>query len=299
MTGWSNVLQYAGVNLPDLIIEHTNRNFYGLCDELFGDLLAGRSCLPANNDDQFFAHLIRENVFTLTVKDDFISNYLREAIVAHAYRKVSPEFLAEAESFRDRTSPWLLFTVRLDNRAWVNQEEGWIQLIRQLKIDFPGLGVMFDGLSSDSVKGWTTGWMSLEAELAVANKVKESVGDLPIIFGIGRTFFESIVLCDMVDAFVAPVGSGMTVYKWLTNKPGVAFSNRTTLNNERTWGPLRVWDYNCEIIEPAHYLPMDKVTDVDGGRDQQSRANFMLDWKDLYAFVRPFLAERFPQIERA
>ncbi|MDC7676491.1 hypothetical protein [Asticcacaulis machinosus] len=296
MTGWSNLLQNSPLHHADFIVEHDNQNFFGFISEVFGDLLKDEAYFKANNDEEMRNFLFSNNAFSITVKDENISDFLNGKILAYARTQVSKEFLEKCESLKRNSKPLLLITIRLDNRAWLNQNEGWAALILKLKETFPMLAIVVDGLSSDAVKGWTTGWMSLDAEVVIADKIAADIDNqLPIIFGVGRPFFEGLILCDYADVYIAPLGTGMVCYKWICNKPGIAFSNSAALNNEHQQAPLRVWDNFGESVIPSNYLPMDRVIDVEFVRDDPTRANFTMEWADLHDFAQPLLRAWFPE----
>ena len=98
----------------------------------------------------------------------------------------------------------------------------------------------------------------------------------------------------------------MTLYKWISNLPGLTFSNRAVLAriSQRTWTHLRVWDnprFRHDVVPTAH-LSGDVVMDVESARGHVSRANFHLDWIDLYeasaAFVRGWAERKDERRER-
>jgi hypothetical protein len=159
--------------------------------------------------------------------------------------------------------------------------------------DFPGLSLIVDGLSSDTAKGWTTHWMSMEAEPEMAAAVQAALpADLPVMLAVGRKFAESLVLMAAADVFIAPSGSGMALYKWLYNLPGLASSNRSVLDEKcpDRW-PLRVWHdkrYRRDLV-PTLHLSHELVTDGEVARGQVTRANFHLDWQEIYKAAVPLL----------
>lgn len=289
LSGWDNFFGVSTVR-PAVYLVYDRQNFFGGLDEIFPEWVGSDAVRIVAHDDAVFDLMLRENLFIMSIKDEQVTHALSRRLVNQSRAQAGPEFLARAQAFRDACDPLILVTLRLDNRAWEEQRQGWPALILELQKDFPRLGVMLDGLSSDSVKGWTTGWMSLEAELDLARSIAADLeGKAPVIFGVGARFCESIVLCDMVDAFLAPAGSGMAIYKWINNKPGLTISNEAVLNETQPFGPLRVWDHYRENIVKANYLPSKYVTDVGGVRGDRTRSNFSLDWRDLYPFALNFL----------
>jgi hypothetical protein len=137
--------------------------------------------------------------------------------------------------------------------------------------------------------------MSLDAELNVANAVRAALpSEMPVMCGVGRTFHESLTLMSVADLFIAPSGTGMAFYKWIFNLPGLAFSNRSVLDEASPlkW-PLRVWHdptYRHDITLTEH-LSHELVTDSNPERDSITRANFHLNWKSLYEVAERYISE--------
>jgi hypothetical protein len=245
--------------------------------------------------------MLEQNLLLITVKDEFFTKDFAQRVLQRARSKCSPEFLAEVDELKANTKPLIITTIRLDNRAWIEQREGLPALFSKLRQDFPRLGLIIDGLSSDTAKGWTTSWMSMEDELAAANAVKAALpSDMPVVLSVGRPFVESIVLIDAAEMFIAPSGSGMSLYKWISNLPGLAFSNRTVLDLKSSFGwPLRVWHnkaYRHDLVPTVH-LDGELVTDGDSARNQVTRANFHVDWQNIYAAALPLIGSLTNDIE--
>ena len=93
-------------------------------------------------------------------------------VLPEARAKCSPEFLNDGKELRATARPLVVTTTRLDNRVWIEQREGPPALFGRLRQSYPHLGLILDGLSSDTAKGWTTMRMALDAELEIANHVR-------------------------------------------------------------------------------------------------------------------------------
>ena len=285
MSGWDGAIRGdAGGAKPACILEYAGQDFYGSIADLYPDWLEGVAAFRCADDEAILTKQLDENLLLATVKGDFLALELVERIVSKAKAEVSEDFRRELQAFVTSCWPKMLITIRLDNRAWVEQVEGYAALVNALRAKLPRLGVVVDGLSSDSIKGWTTGWMSLKDELDVAEEIEALLDpSIPVFRSVGRLFRESIVISESVDFFVAPSGSGMTIYKWLTNKPGVAFSNSSVMNkaSPHRW-PLTVWDRFRAGVIPALYISAEDVRDVPSKRDHISRFNFSLNWSVLF-----------------
>jgi hypothetical protein len=293
-TGIANCASSNNFNKIENFLLHDNQNFFGLINELFIDKLNSNYNVEyLKNENEIFLKSMIDNYFLLTIKDEYVTDDFALRVINNVFLKVNDNFKYEADSFCADKWPLIVITVRLDNRSWIEQGEGYACLLNSLFEKFPNIGVIIDGLSSDSNKGWTTAWMSLDADLNMAEIIRSNLNpSLPCMFSVGRTFYESIYLNHSANFFVAPSGSGMAVYKWLSNMPGIAFSNRSVLdeNSPDKWH-LRVWHNPIfrDNLAPTAHVPYDFVVDGDIMREHISRSNFHMDWKNLYAFTMNFI----------
>jgi len=296
LSGWANLFSVAPLDGIDRFLIFRDQDFFGSLTQLFPEEMRQARIDTVQNDDEVFDFILRDNLLIFSVRDENISVELTDRIVRHAYSVCSDTFLQRARDMRIKASPLMLITIRLDNRSWREQLTGWVHVFRQLHKKYPNIGLIIHGLSGDSAKGWTTTWMSVDAELAVANYIEHKLSkQMPVINIVGQRFAESIVLSDLTDAFVAPSGSGMALYKWITNKPGVAFSNRVVLDTKRPFVAIRVFDKFRPGITPARYISADCVRDIeDNNHGIPHRNNFSMNWRDLLAAVDAMLTELFP-----
>lgn len=293
-TGLANVLAMSDVTRIGAFLLFEGQNFFGDLLELFPESVPDTgSIVSVKSDEAVFLETLQRNLLTFTVKDEFFTLDFVRRVIDRAHRVCSPEFLESVKKLKSEAHPLVLTTIRLDNRAWIEQRSGLPALFTRLREDFPRLGLVVDGLSSDTPKGWTTYWMSMAEELALANEVRADLPpDMPVVLGVGRPFAESIVLMGSADLFIAPSGSGMAIYKWIFNMPGLAFSNRSVLDEKcpDRW-PLRVWHdkrYRSDLVPTVH-LSHELVIDGEVARKQVTRANFHLDWMEIYKAAQPLV----------
>lgn len=293
-TGWANVLAAIDADRIGAFLLYTEQNFFGDLTELFPDSVPNSDrIISVRNDDALFLETLKNNLLTFTVKDEFFPADFTRRLLERAYRMCSPQFLQEVQRLRRQTHPLVVTTIRLDNRAWIEQREGMPALFNKLHEQFPRLGLVMDGLSSDTPKGWSTYWMSMASELEMACSIRaELPPGMPVMFGVGQKFAETLVLLSVCDLFIAPSGSGMALYKWLFNMPGVAFSNRSVLDEKspERW-PLRVWHdrrFRSDLVPTVH-LSHELVTDGEVARKHLTRSNFHLDWMEIYQASVPLI----------
>ncbi|MFG1411939.1 tetratricopeptide repeat protein [Xanthobacter sp. VTT E-85241] len=292
VSGWDPFFRHGGAALTDFYVVHDHVRMLGSVGELYEDEVAksplGVKALRPNEDPVDL--ILRHGALLLTIKNRFVSADLATRVVKWAYRNCSEEFLTKARAFRASCEPMVLITIRLDNRCWVEQGTGWIELIKALKGEFPRIGFLLDGLNRGTVQGWTHALMSLEAEEKISDPIVDACGDDGRIFNsIGCTIAESLVLADLADCFIAPVGAGMAKYRWIANLPGVAFSNVAFSQAQSFDG--RLYDHFREGAVAAVHVAPEDVRDVQERLGVASRANFSMDWQALHRLAVPFLAD--------
>lgn len=283
VSAWHNALALAqGVSIARLWIYEGQAFFAPLPDIVAPLIPPGAATQGVHDEDAFFKESVESGELLFTVKDDYLRTELVERIIALCREQCDPAFVERARAFKAQHRPIILFTLRLGNRAWINQENGWPDFVRRILESYPNAAFVIDGMNSDTTKAWTTSWMSLEQEVDMAQSIVRQIGpETPVMTAVGGKLCESVHLCELIDCFVSPAGTGMIVYKWLTNKPGLSFSNTVVMNPAHGFGNLRVWDRYRDDIVAADYMPIEHITDVEVMHDDPSRTNFLLDGRVL------------------
>ena len=218
--------------------------------------------------------------------DDRVTDDLARRVLDWAKSLCPPSFLGELAALKAGGGPMLLVTLRLGNRAWIEQEEGLVAVLRALGEEFPGLVAVLDGLNAFNHEGTSHALMSVEAEQALAQRLVAALeGQVRVVNTIGCPLVESLMYCEAVDAYLAPIGAGMAKVRWVANKPGVAYSNTTMLAP----GHLDGWLYDNpryrEAPVQALRIPRESVTDSPlESKWGSMRDNYSFDWREL---VRP------------
>lgn len=287
-TAWFNIFRDVESGSLKRFINFNRQNFFGTISDLYGVSEDDIQYIDTE-EDSFVASLRMGGVF-LGVKDEIFCAEFSEKLISYAQSQCSAEFLAELKALRENHFPIIVSTIRLENRAWIEQVEGYASVFHGILGAHPKAAFVLDGLSSDTIKGWTTSWMSLEDELQTSREIVKRLTELSypdkpkVIMAVGRVFFEAFLLCNAASCFIAPAGSGMMLYKWISNLPGIAFSNSTALDEVNGEWHLRVWHnpaYRYDVVPTVH-LPSKAVTDEPFNEERpKSRANFHLDWRDL------------------
>jgi hypothetical protein len=294
LSGWARLFSLVGPEAPDHIVSLARGRIYPDLPALYPEhaaAIAGRR-LEAADEKELAALLHDRRLLLVTVRDQFISGDLARRILRAARRACAPAFLGRLSALRAEAPLMLLVTLRLGNRAWVEQEEGLVALLRALGEEFPGLAVVLDGMNAGAERGSTHGLMSLEAEAALAARIEAGLaGALRVENAVGAPMAESLALCAAADAFLAPIGAGMAKCRWIANKPGLAYSNPMMLRPESYDGRLYDNPRFREAPRRAVFLAPGQVREVEAQRHGQAfRANFSMDWRALHAPARALLA---------
>ncbi len=84
----------------------------------------------------------------------------------------------------------------------------------------------------------------------------------------------------------------MAKYRWITNKPGVAYSNEKCLSPGDPDGHL--YERFREDLVPMEYVDIADVTDVEVRHGERFRANFSMDWQAPHRKIASLLARSVP-----
>ncbi|SDR05937.1 M48 family metallopeptidase [Brevundimonas sp. 374] len=283
VSGWDAFFKYCPRDRrPDAIAYSGNLRMMGDVTEIYPEFCSQIREIVVCDDEAQLAALPRaRNAIVLTLKDDFVTEGLARRMLSWAGDNVSEEFQAEIADFRSRCYPVILVNVRLDNRAWIEQAEGFAELFKALRLVHPAIGFIIDGINSGVTQGWTHADMSVDRERQLARSLINSTDDVMIYDSIGCTVAESLVIAEMADGFIGHVGAGMAKYRWVANLPGVAFSNETFSTPGHRDGQL--YDSYREGARKAIHVPQSAVRDDRSpGAPVGTKANFSMNWQSVY-----------------
>jgi hypothetical protein len=190
-----------------------------------------------------------------------------ERVYRAASKKCSADFLEMVTEIKEKkeTFPLLWINVRGHNKSWVSQEEGYANIINKLSEDFPNLGIVIDG------------W--IDCNEVVENIQKQLKPTVKVYNTLGCPLPESIVWGHYIDAYIAVVGSGLTITSWLNDKPGVAYANRGHLKQKNFWSKVKE-----KSIEP-NFLDFSEIVEV----GTSGWANYEINWEVIYEKILPIL----------
>lgn len=296
ISGWPMLFDAAGSNL-DAILLNRKIQAYGGIDILYPEIISSNNiqvlelAQGQTPDVSAFELAMEHNLVVVRIGDNYITQDLATRIENWAEDAIAPERVQHYKNVLKDCFPLVLINIRLGNRSWVEQAEGYAQVLNALAKDFPKLGVVIDGLNSGTDTLSTHALMSLAEEQDLVAKIIDGlVPEITVCDTIGCPIAESIYLGKRIDAYLAPVGAGMAKYRWVSNKPGVAFANETMMRPVDYDGRLYDQVKFREAPRQATFVPVSAVRNVEESRLGQSmRANFSMDWQPVYETLRDLL----------
>jgi hypothetical protein len=147
-------------------------------------------------------------------------------------------------------------------------------------VDFPSLGVVFDGWSRIERED-ERGELMIAKDKATEQEILEILPpDIQAYSTIGSMSYEKVVWAYAIDLYVIPLSSGSTAVSWIANKPGVMHAN-SSINTE----PLREQvTYSRENVVPPVFVPVECIVDQEASPYILSVAcqNYDFDWRIVY-----------------
>jgi hypothetical protein len=195
---------------------------------------------------------------TATKIDDALANKIRRAAEAR-FAAEAPERWQSAEALSSKGQYVLYVNLRSHNKAWVEQDEGIIAIIRALRSVYDGDIIVY-------LDGWAD---CEESARSIASTPIDRVAYVMGLMGLHAGFPETLHWAFRCDFFVAVIGSGLVPLTWIANKPGICYGDTGHLHQMNYWQDVRhgsapiswpaasqIWDhenlyYTNYSIEPA------------------------------------------------
>lgn len=274
------------------IINKISKVFIGVheflnIEDIFPEL-SGK-VVRCSTEIEFFRLLIEKNYISVRVTGKLIQHKLADRIYKTSVQKCDNEFIELVKQVENQHFPLLWIQVRNFRVKWLSQVEGLASLIRQLSDDFPNLGVVFDGWSlpeRQEHRGIVVSKIRKEKSCMenIINLLPEGIG---IYSTIGDPIYKTIVWAYAVSLYVVPMGSGIALIRWIANKRGVVYGNKSYFNLfEVQMNSLNSHRENCA---PLISVPLSYIREVKPGYPE---SDYDLDWKVLYEEVMNILTKQ-------
>ncbi|OYY73984.1 MAG: hypothetical protein B7Y40_06935 [Gammaproteobacteria bacterium 28-57-27] len=199
-------------------------------------------------------------IFLVRLGDSFIPLGIPNRILERSALKCD-EFEAKEEG-----ELRVVFGLRLENRTWINQLDGLIELAKYLKNKALNLTVVVDGhdLIESTGQAHTSllegqGHDIVKQEKQIVDQLERQLGGLSIriVDAVAISLDCSLKWIESSDFFIAPWGAGLAKYKWVCNLPGVVFTNNWNIVNKDDLGiyessSVREGAFPCVYVAPVY-----------------------------------------------
>ena len=239
------------------------------------------------------ANFYYNNLFWIRVTDNYVSNSLAEKVIGSPVNKGSCP----------KNEVSVAFGLRMENRTWENQKEGWLAIIRCLEKSFKKVTIIIDGHNKSNFSGVLRSAGETQ-EHSIVNKEKELVeylksqsysAEVSIISCIESTLIHNVRVLNKCDFFIAPWGAGLAKMKWICNLPGVVLTSNWNLKSRPD---LRIYDspeYRENAIESV-FLDSRYIDDIGNESalvksELAQKHNFLVDLDGLLLTVETLIKD--------
>lgn len=287
VSGWPEFFAHTVSSDVDFITSYEGWRVFGGVEALYPERLAPPTTLIAPvSEERRFELMLENNAMAVALKGTTIHKETADRILNYCRSNITPGFASDTFAFCARHHPIVMLTIRIGNRCWQEQVDGYRNLIIELCKRYPNIGFILDGLNVGFEAAFVQ--MDVASEMKIADAILDGIDSSVWINSIGSTVPESLVLCSAIDFFIAPLGAGLAKTRWICNKTGLVFSNSICLEDNNYDGHL--YDYWRDDLVKMYYLNKNSVKNIDDGHlGQAMRANFSMDWRVLLNAVIPHL----------
>lgn len=167
--------------------------------------------------------------------------------------------------------PIIWLGVTGQKRAWLEQTEGYSNIINKLYESFPGMAVAFDGWTSSLVT-IQRDKTEIENDRSIISEIKNRIAsDITIVDLIGETIDKKIHIGSMIDCAVVNYSTGSMNISRICGRPCI-----THMNN--SFSPAR----SQHIHKNAHHIADEYVTDVIDKDSRIDATSYHINWEDIY-----------------
>lgn len=232
----------------------------------------------------------KNHKFPIRLGDNFIFEDIANRIIKYS------EVNCAKKSFKTADEIWVVFGLRFENRTWLNQKEGLLEISEYIAQNTKNLTIIIDGhdIINSTGKHHASHQESPDAninqlETNLFNILSEKYHNtnIKVIDAVSLSIDCTVNLISKSDFFIAPWGAGLAKYKWISNIPGIIFTSQWNLKNKRD---LKIYESDSfrERATPSLYVDAKYIQDRDCSTnnirisiEDPSRADFIVDIKGI------------------
>lgn len=234
------------------------------------------------------SYIYKNNLFLVRISDNYILKSLPDSLIEY-YQKTCPEKTSKLSN-----ELRVVIGLRFENRTWLNQVEGIVEIAKYLATKTRKLSLIIDGHDLINSTGKIQAshhepaddrLTALEKSVVDALLASLSLINIKVIDAVGKRLDCSVKWINSSDFFIAPWGAGLAKYKWISNLPGIIFTSQWNLKNKPD---LKIYESTSfrEGATPCLYVAPEYIEDHDCSTnnikvpdmpEHPSRADFIVD----------------------
>lgn len=232
---------------PEIILENNKVLFFNV---------------SAKSGNEIFELCLKNNLFVVRLTGLVITERLASRLYHSSLKKCGVNFLQKVGESK-KHFPLLWITLRSHKRIWLSQIEGIANIIQELHKDYPNLGVIFDGFST---------------EKNILEKIENLIPvNIKTYNALDCAIYETIVWSHAIDLFIAPYGAGLVFPCQIANQRGVVHTH--SIWNKPTPYCLHPRENSVPIV------PVASVDSFDSAYSRGFDRNYDVDWRDIHSEV--------------
>ncbi|WP_426955441.1 hypothetical protein [Muricoccus radiodurans] len=201
--------------------------FFGPLEELFPELARIGVERPPKNNVSDPAPLDPRSIVVRSGGYWIPASLSRRVIAAMQRRpRAIPDAVEPADIARDAAAPVVWIGMRMQDKAWAEQETGILHIITRLRAAHPGTTILLDGYSYPvGIDNISHQWEPVIAGLrAIGERIRAAAGPAsPVVNMVGNSLRESVLWAREVDVYLAPFGTTQHKVGWFTDAPGIVY----------------------------------------------------------------------------
>lgn len=220
-----------------------------------------------------FKTIVDNNYMAVSPTDWIVQEELGDRIYQGAVRRSSENLLEEVAKAQEHF-PLIWIGIRCHHRIWISQVEGIANIIKSLSLEFPKLGIVFDGWGRQEREN-SRSELEIQKVNAVLQEIQSLLPSHVKTYSLNEAMnYEKAVWAKAVGFYIAPEGAGLTFPVWITNKPGVMYGVAETRKTaQETW--------SSGVREKAVESVCVSIDHIDNHLSS-GFSNYEIDWKNIY-----------------
>jgi hypothetical protein len=220
----TGLIRFEERGLLDGIRQLVSYRFAFLKPETILDNAAGIAVTNIQSPDHLFSFYLTNGLIPVRPTSMTLDASMADRIVKAAQGQLT-------ESARDeirQAQEWgdiIWFNLRLHNKSYIEQIPAALMIMERAQLEGRKVVLFVDGMRDCD---------------SLVESIAEAAGSAVIVVdGTKKTMEESISWAVASKAYVATIGSGLTLVTWLAGKPGVAHSEKAHLSQLDFWPLVR------------------------------------------------------------